>query len=337
MIDWLKLRAPYSGDRLRAGYVLSVDADGRTEWQSDKRLPVVGSWDSRIHLRRDHYGLLEVDGNPSKFLQGHNLFGSDDIIALAHALIARAYDAIRYTPTERERALLVEDAVEVCRVDVNRNWSFGTLARAMNAIRALGQLTSFRHRGLGSPHKEGTVYFRQHSRRVAVKFYAKGHEVAEHKLPPRIERYDDLVAYAEPLLRFEVCFRAMWLKDAGLSLLANWRRITPASLLDEQLSRVRISDVAMRDASALEGLPPRLQLAYQSWVEGHDLRAILPRRTFYRYRAALQAFDIDIAVKQPRETSNVVPLRVVLEGKPAEVPEWARGTSLLFEPTPRAA
>jgi II/X family phage/plasmid replication protein len=324
---------------LRAGVVLSIDANGREEWRTEKRLPVTGSWDARIHLRRDHYGLLEIDGNPSKFLQGHNLFGSEDIIALGHAVVARAYEAIRYTPTAEERALLAEDAVEVCRVDINRNWSFGTLARALNAIRALGQLSSMRHRGLGSAHQEGTVYFRQKSRRIAAKFYAKGHELAarEHTLPPRIEHRDELHAYAQALVRFEVCFRAMWLKDHDLSLLANWRRITPAALLDEQLAKVRISEVVMRDARVLEDLPPRLQAVYQLWLEGHDIRGMYPRRTFYRYRTALLAFDIDVAVKRPRDDSNVVPLRIVLHGQPAEIPSWARGTPLLFEPTPRAA
>ena len=41
---------------------------------------------------------------------------------------------------------------------------------------------------------------------------------------------------------------------------------------------------------------------------------------------------IDIAVKQPRETSNVVPLVVTLVGREVGVPDWAKGTPLYFDP-----
>ena len=43
--------------------------------------------------------------------------------------------------------------------------------------------------------------------------------------------------------------------------------------------------------------------------------------------------DISLAPpKQRPETSNVVPLVIVLEAKQMQVPEWAKGTPLYFEP-----
>jgi II/X family phage/plasmid replication protein len=53
---------------------------------------------------------------------------------------------------------------------------------------------------------------------------------------------------------------------------------------------------------------------------------------FYKYRAELLPHGIDIATLMPKEVSNVVPLYRVLEAKPAQVPEWAIGTRLYFEP-----
>jgi II/X family phage/plasmid replication protein len=89
----------------------------------------------------------------------------------------------------------------------------------------------------------------------------------------------------------------------------------------------------MLDAATLDGLAPRLHAAYQLWKDGHDLRAMFPRPTFYRYRAQLIPFGVDISVKQDRAPeSNVIPLRVTLVGKPAPVPEWAIGSPLYFEP-----
>jgi len=45
-------------------------------------------------------------------------------------------------------------------------------------------------------------------------------------------------------------------------------------------------------------------------------------------------FGIDISVPKPvtDQNINVVPLKKVLELKPAGIPEWAYGTNLVFEP-----
>ena len=92
----------------------------------------------------------------------------------------------------------------------------------------------------------------------------------------------------------------------------------------------------MLDSDKLEGLPSRLQAAYQLWKDGHDLRVMFPRPTFYRYRSQLLAHGVDISVKQDRETNNIVPLRVVLVGKPFSVPDWAVNSPYYFEPRYRA-
>ena len=96
----------------------------------------------------------------------------------------------------------------------------------------------------------------------------------------------------------------------------------------------------MIDAPTLDDLPGRLQLAYDAWKAGRDLRATLSRPTFYRYRSELLKHGIDIAVKQERQgpdLSNVVPLRTVLHAYPIGVPDWAVGTPLYFEPRAKVA
>jgi II/X family phage/plasmid replication protein len=96
----------------------------------------------------------------------------------------------------------------------------------------------------------------------------------------------------------------------------------------------------MLDAHALDGLPPRLVAVYQLWRDGHDLRGIYPRNTFYRHRTALLKHGIDVAVKQDRacqDMTNVVPLRTVLHAYPVDAPAWAVGTPLYFEPRAKVA
>jgi hypothetical protein len=67
MIDWGLVLFPIIHHPINSGEVFSVDPDGEVEWRSPKRVQATHLW---------------VNGNPSKFLQGHNVFGSDDIVAL---------------------------------------------------------------------------------------------------------------------------------------------------------------------------------------------------------------------------------------------------------------
>jgi II/X family phage/plasmid replication protein len=104
------------------------------------------------------------------------------------------------------------------------------------------------------------------------------------------------------------------------------------------MAGLNISEASITDTAKLEGLPARLQLAYDAWLAGKDLRTLLPARTFYRYRSQLLAHGVDLAiVRDSAPASNVVPLRVVLVGTPAQVPDWAKGTPLYFEPRAAAA
>ena len=95
----------------------------------------------------------------------------------------------------------------------------------------------------------------------------------------------------------------------------------------------------MIETEALAGLSGRLQLTYDAWKQGKDLKAVLPRNTFYRYRTELLKHGIDIAVKQEARhvEAQRTPLRLVITARPAGIPDWAIGTPLYFEPRAKVA
>jgi II/X family phage/plasmid replication protein len=68
----------------------------------------------------------------------------------------------------------------------------------------------------------------------------------------------------------------------------------------------------------------------------HDLKKILPATTFKRYRRELLKQGIDIAIKQGNRMEpapNVIEFRRVLRPERCEqIPPWAFGTPLMFEP-----
>jgi II/X family phage/plasmid replication protein len=86
----------------------------------------------------------------------------------------------------------------------------------------------------------------------------------------------------------------------------------------------------------IDDLPGSLRGAYALWKEGHDLRQVYSRPTFYRYRSKLLEHGIDISIKQEGRPDNVVPLVRILEARPVGVPDWAIGTNLYFEPRKQA-
>jgi II/X family phage/plasmid replication protein len=340
MIDWLTFRLPLAMP-LDVGVVMSVDADGSIEWCAPKALSVEGSHSSSVRLRRFSYDTtLEISGNPAKFLQGHNLFGSDDLPGLCRAFARSICARVDYQPSDAEQAIIDADLARLTRVDLTQSWDFGTLPRALSVIRALDGLV-FAHRGRGSLTGEGTVYWRKQSRRLASKAYSKGNEIKAkgHTLPVALEFRDELIEHAAGHVRFEHTLRGMWLKARGLDVVQNWATlgVTPQGLHAELMSQLTLTDAAAPD-ELVEQLPARLRLIYRAWQSGDDLRRTLPIRSFYRYRKQLLEHGIDIASTQhQREPSNVIPLRIVLTGTPATVPAWAKGTPLYFEPAAAAA
>ncbi len=336
MIDWLTLRVVADGLQVRAGHVQSISPDGVIEWRVEKRMPVQGSHEATVMIRRSPVDQwLEISGNPSKFLQGHNLFGTEDLDTLVPVFVGAVFDRLDYKPTQDELQKLQEGIVTLTRIDINRNSDFSSASRALAAIRAMSECGHLSHRGRGSLVAEGTVIWGKGSRRWNLKMYAKAQELKAHPLPRRLSGTDALEAYAAGLVRQEVTVRALELKERKLDLLANWLTlgVSPRDLFLGLMGKLEISEATMSESPEQTLLPLKLRAVHSMWIAGHDLRELYPRTSFYRYRKQLLAHGIDIAVKRPaRKASNVIPLRVTLVGKEVGVPDWARDTPLYFDP-----
>ena len=92
MNDWVTARVPCNhGKEIAGGAMVSYsdahDFNKGCDWAFTKPLPVVGSHDANVRIKTSAFygeeGLgreLRIDGNLVKFFQGHNLFGSCDIV-----------------------------------------------------------------------------------------------------------------------------------------------------------------------------------------------------------------------------------------------------------------
>lgn len=343
MIDWLSMVVPCThAQPISGGHVLSIKPGGEVDWQCVKRTMVEGSFSTGLQVRtashtQQQCSHLEVSGNPVKFFQGHNLWGTDDAHSLAVATAEAVASSLGLLPTDDDRAQWHAGRIEFTRVDVTQSFHLPSRAAVLAWLRAAEQTAHLAHRGRGQLVKGSTLYFGKNSRRWSLKLYSKGQEIrAKGHGQDAILSLPSAIEWADKTLRAEVTFRSMELKRQHLNLASDWIDDVPsavtATLLRERFGAMTMTTNATLSTEVLESLRPALRVAVQAWQGGSDLRTTLPHRTFYKYRRELLAHGLDIATVMPREVSNVVPLFKVLEAVPVDVPEWAQGTSLYFEP-----
>lgn len=347
MIDWVDFVAPLVHDEgdsspFYAGEVLATKPDGDLDWGIYKRMEMVGSYSTKIQVRSarmadDRQG-VRVSGNLVKWFQGHNVFGTNDLRGLVLEALPKILQEIGIQPSVSELQSWVSGDIDLMRVDCTESADFGNEKRVLNALRSLDQSANLKFRGRGQFNGH-SLLFGKGSRTWSLTLYSKGTELRKHKLPAGLSD-TPLQAFADGMLRMEFRLLSMHLKKMGLQKLWAWCENTAPSVHQIMLQNLQISDATMLDSDIIESLPTRYKLIYQSWRDGHDLRSILTRPTFYRHRRALLGYGVDIAIKQDRqeaEASNVVPIRVVLVGKPVTVPDWALNTPLYFQPSYVAA
>lgn len=329
MIDWVTAVLPCQHTPLNAGCVMSIAPSGELEWSKHRALSVVGSFESRLQvvsIGGDGEGRatqLRIHGNPSKFLQGHNCFGSSDLLALMSDTYSRIVEAFGLTPTPSDLRSVERGAYVVSRVDYARMFSLPSRADVLAWLRAAEYKSKTRH---GRPtRKGGTVYWGQHSLRWAFKGYCKAEELEapKHRLPRELQ-IAPLLEWVENKLRLEMTLRTKELIDLNMRQAC---QITPEKIIEtyqNYLGKIDMTQQIALTTKELHDLPTKLRSTYILWNSGEDLRDALTERTYYRHRKDLLKFGINIDMrKECVDRSNVVPLVRILEAIPASIPEFA--------------
>ena len=221
MIDWVtgKFWITHNPDVLRSGQSIRtkiVDGVELIEYDIANRLSVKGSHDASITIRSHTDGMVEISGNPAKFLQGHNVFGTNDLKYLVAKMIDKLcmMDKLELKPTDVEYENIQQGIYHLSRVDVNEHFAFPSAQVARAWLRAAGNSANMKFRGAGL-FKEGTLYFE--GKRYIPKIYFKYDEInskdKSHRLPDELLQIPELIEYAEKSLRFEIKILSTQLKD----------------------------------------------------------------------------------------------------------------------------
>ena len=337
-IDWVTAKVPfYFEGTLNGGNIINTTRDGEVEYTIDKRLSLAGSFDSRLSIRTVQNLpstrftiLIELSGNPVKWFQGHNIFGTDDLVNLVYETVLKLSEVLNAPQPESILKAVREGGFTLSRIDLTSMFSLECRSDVYAFLNHAEK--TCRTRSGTSLSKGNTVYMNKDSKRWSVVMYSKGQEIEKHKLPYDLD-CPELEKFADNKLRVELRLKSRELKDFNLACGYGWINIEPWSVYSDYVGRIEMTEQSIKDDTVLE-LPSKVRSTYQLWTSGFDVRQFMSTRTYYRHRKELLKYDIDISVPNSNDElhTNVIPLKRVLELKPSGVPDWAKGTNLYFEP-----
>jgi II/X family phage/plasmid replication protein len=276
-----------------------------------------------------HATEIHFDGNPAKFLQGHNLFGSGDLISLVLDCYMQICRSLGVIPSSSDLAAVRAGDYPISRIDITRSFALNCRADVRSFIRA-AEFKS-RTRAGRSQLKGNTLYFNKTSSRWTFKFYGKGDEIEArgHQLPDQLLQ-TPLPQWADNKLRVELTLRKKELTDIEITAAKQLTIERCQSLYNDYLGRIDMTDQLPLSSERLLDLPSNLKATYALWNNAEDLRSLLPRSTYYKHRKALLSFGVDIAIrKECNDVSNVVPLIRILEAEPASIPDFGYQLNLV--------
>lgn len=340
MIDTVEAVLEYPHDRVICGGGRAfIDSTGEILGVKTIFASVEGSYTSKCAIQSDFEQALGkaifVSASP-KFLQGHNLFGTDNPCHLVAAIARKALRSLGFDVDEfTYKRWRTGDGVTFKRVDCTFMLDVGSEMNSAAWIETASQTANMKFRGRGE-NKNGTLYFGKESEFWTLKLYRKYVEInsrsKKHRLPDEIEQRENLMEYARSTVRSELTMRPKYLKYMNLSDGRNWAETTAYQQWVIAMKKLNISpNQTLRDDKC-EQIPRKLRGTYSLWVQGQNVDKLLSRATFYRHRKELLEFGIDIEsrpIARKQNESNVVPLVRYIVAQPKPIPTWAINTPLL--------
>lgn len=336
MLDWFQGKIGYESSKLRPDIMAIVDPDGNIKYSRCRPVAsTVGSYSEKLYLERvrpsegmclasDKYGLecsdpcLYIFGNPTKALQGHNVFGPPvgSLGPVLQAVIRALSPEVRPLNADSDKV----PALHRNRVDVTTHVRFPRHGDVHNYMNFMKGYTRSRQ---GAPIVTGrTLYWQKHSKIWTLKMYCKHCELADHK-PRHVDEgfLENLLAYTEGLLRIELTLRTPELKDKGT---------LNESIIWEYMNRIGVSNMSIEieKHGRIPKLPRNVEYTFTQWLQGIDVRFVMPRQTLYRHRQLIKSeTGIDVAI--PRDNEPLERLEIDMEWLKAheelEVPSQLQG------------
>jgi DNA-binding CsgD family transcriptional regulator len=325
-VDWVTIRqvhSPGSLPRFTDGVVISLNADGVHQWQTDKRCIVEGSFDSRMVLLCDGT-TVEYSGNISRWNRPDNVFGYSffETIERINEFV-QSFFLPPFTAGELTRYAdsgWVWTGARLSRIDLTMNYFTGSMRNAQALLYKLASHHSGRQKSSVLPDQI-TCTWGYGSRYVSQKVYLKAKELEVHKKKRSGKHVDPQViewCKSIGMMREEITLKSRFLTQNSLAYLG---AIKEDHLMSVYRARSQIKNLPETTLSESQSLSSAAAGTYSRWEKGEPLG--LTRRTFYRHRQEiLKKLGVDISIIR-----NVVHMKQpvqVIEVQPMVAPEWYR-------------
>lgn len=294
-IDWIHVSVAVKHDPqlISRGIVVHLDNQWNmaTAVHHYKAQTLRSSFENTLWIKPSTTGSIEISGNFYKFLNHHNVTGTDDLVGLVTDLIQHlATLDIGIQPTEEELKDVQDGKFRLFRVDVNKAILFGSKVAALDYLEHLKSTASYPYRKK-TIYSNG-VYFGMRSKRWCLKFYHKGTEVQVHK-SGEYHLDDEIKALADLMVRAEMRINSQQLKEWDLHFGYQWSKDIAQSLLDKTLSKLEVpTKPVVVEEPKFESSADRK--FYRCWLAG-DAEICYSLRTIQRYtKRFLHEYGINI-------------------------------------------
>lgn len=293
-IDWIHVSVTVTHDPklISRGIVLHLNNDWNVESATHHYKPQTlrSSFDNTLWIKPHSTGAIEISGNFYKFLNHHNVTGSNDLVGLVTDLVKHLSSLdLGINPTDSEWNDLREGRFRLFRVDVNKAILLSSKDEALNYLNHLKKNASYPYRAK-TIYSNG-LYFGMKSKRWALKFYHKGTEVLAHKA----DSYpisDELLALADLMVRAEIRINAHQLREWDLMFGHQWQIGSAERLLDSILRKLILPDKPNDSIDSMRSTIDRK--FYRVWMDG-EAETYYSTRTIQRYRTKfLKQYGINI-------------------------------------------
>ncbi len=315
-IDWLSMSQRHYDllPKINGSVIVKFDEYGLLTYEMLGFKSHLGSFESTINVRSDG-DVVSISGNPSKYNKLDNLFGLQslvDCVSLFNSILSE-YDL---PPLEMGKAT-------ISRVDITQNYIVGS-GNERDHIRYLSSVNYRNESGYVYPDGNAVDWFR-HSTRHYLKVYNKSAELERHLkkaikknlLEPQQNDYlNRLIDESGKLgvVRVEYEIKSNILRDKNLRIYQGEKMGELVHLFKnknpyfEKAKYITTNDAAtIYEIAVSVGFTPRvsrtIELHYESWLNGSDLRQKYSSSQFALIRSKLKKCGVDIS--KPMDVSRL--------------------------------
>ncbi|MDQ5770987.1 phage/plasmid replication protein, II/X family [Thiothrix subterranea] len=261
---------------------------------------------------------FEFDGSLIKHLQGHNVWGSDNLEQIVKDTFFSVLNSINPELIKLHDWDTQKQTIKFSRIDINASYDLGSFDNVFNWLQDAYKASSLKNRGRAcfpnpkkaqEPTKEelttlywGTLNGKTKQADWYLKAYHKHTQIVEtepliwvhdynEKIfnEPRLPTPPDAQAYAEKALRVEITLKTKELKRKKLHALTDWQGVNVYDLFKHYTSRLSF-DLSQMDKSIpnYDKLPTATKAVFMDWFNTKHLEKLYRHSTLERHRKIIR-------------------------------------------------